>query len=126
MPRAQTGRQESSEVGVVEQQNAQSQNQIIEEGVVAGDDDPNLQRENDPKQRDAEGARQQRHPNQDQLEAQREGRGAGVKPMREMLRVPGDPGGQRAILVIVVHGGEIAPFRIAAGDFGYARLEVDG
>ena len=33
-----------------------------------------------------------------------------VKPVRQMLRVPADPGGQRAILVILIHGREVTPF----------------
>src|SRR5882762_6201217 len=42
-----------------------------------------------------------------------------------MLQVPADPSRQRTILVILVHGGEVAPLRIAAGDFGDAGLEVN-
>ncbi len=48
-----------------------------------------------------------------------------MEPVREMLRVPANPGGQRTILIILVHGGEMAPFRIAAGKFGDAGFEVD-
>src|SRR5712671_7434207 len=42
-----------------------------------------------------------------------------------MLQVPADPSGQRTILVILVHGGEVAPLGIAAGDLGDAGLEVN-
>src|SRR5258708_30304920 len=42
-----------------------------------------------------------------------------------MLCVPADPGGQRTVLVILIHSGEIAPLRIAAGNFGDARFEVN-
>src|SRR2546423_14558462 len=45
--------------------------------------------------------------------------------MGEMLDVPSDPGGQRTVLIILVHGGEIPPLRIATGDFCHARFEVD-
>ena len=48
-----------------------------------------------------------------------------MKPVRQVLRVPGNPSGQRTILVILVHGGEIAPFRIAAQDFRDPRFEIN-
>src|SRR5580692_6867637 len=42
-----------------------------------------------------------------------------------MLYVPADPRGQRAVLVVLVHGGKVTPPGIAAGDFCHTRLEVD-
>lgn len=45
--------------------------------------------------------------------------------MRKMLDVPADPSGERAVLIIVVEGGEVAPFGIVAGDFGDAGFEID-
>ncbi len=42
-----------------------------------------------------------------------------------MLRVPADPRGQRAVLVVLVHRGEVAPGRVAARQLHHARLEVD-
>src|SRR6266481_818803 len=42
-----------------------------------------------------------------------------------MLCVPADPGGQRTVLVVLVHGREMAPLRIAAGDFGDAGFKVN-
>ena len=41
------------------------------------------------------------------------------------MEIPTDPSRERTVLVILVHGGEVAPLRIAAGDFGDAGLEVD-
>ena len=49
----------------------------------------------------------------------------GVKPVRQVLHVPADPGGQRAILVVVVHRGEVAPGEVAARHFHHARFEID-
>src|ERR1700739_3111647 len=42
-----------------------------------------------------------------------------------MLRVPADPGGEGTVLIVLVHGGEVAPLGVAAGDFGDAGFEVD-
>src|SRR6266851_1912728 len=42
-----------------------------------------------------------------------------------MLCVPADPGGQRTVLIVLVHGGEMAPLGIAARDFGDAGFEVN-
>src|SRR6266404_6651928 len=42
-----------------------------------------------------------------------------------MLEIPADPSRERTVLVILVHGSEMATLGIAAGDFGDAGLEVD-
>src|SRR5712664_4403991 len=48
-----------------------------------------------------------------------------MKPMREMLHVPADPGWQRAILVILVERREVSPLRIATEDLRHARFEIN-
>src|SRR5262249_47842757 len=50
----------------------------------------------------------------EQLDQQRRGYGARVIPVRQMLDVPAGPGGERAVLVVVVHCGEVAPVAGAA------------
>src|ERR1700719_244418 len=42
-----------------------------------------------------------------------------------MFYIPPDPGGQRTVLIILVHGGEVPPLGIAAGNFGDAGFEID-
>ena len=42
-----------------------------------------------------------------------------------MLRVPADPIGERAILIVLVEGGEVAPLGVMAGEFDDARFEID-
>ena len=42
-----------------------------------------------------------------------------------MVSIPGDPGGQRSILVILIHGREIAPFCIVPQDFRDSRFKID-
>ncbi len=49
----------------------------------------------------------------------------GVKSVREVLHVPANPARQRAILIVVVHGGEIAPGSVAAGELHHAGFEID-
>src|SRR5690349_10477117 len=48
-----------------------------------------------------------------------------MKPVRQLLYVPAYPGGQGTILVILVHGGEVAPLRIAAEQLDAARFEIN-
>ena len=45
--------------------------------------------------------------------------------MRQVLHVPADPRGQRAILVVLVHGRKVAPLRVAAGELHHARFEIN-
>src|SRR5689334_4814659 len=45
--------------------------------------------------------------------------------MRQMLGIPADPSGQRPVLVVLVHGGEISPSGISAHDFRDAGFEVN-
>ena len=48
-----------------------------------------------------------------------------MEPVGKVLEVPANPCRQRAVLVVLVHGGEIAPCGIAALEFDDAGLEVD-
>ncbi len=48
-----------------------------------------------------------------------------MKPVRQVLDVPADPRWQRAVLVVLIHRREIAPFNIAAQQFHNAGLKVD-
>src|SRR3954451_9617177 len=85
----------------------------------------NLPRRDDEEAHDSPWPRQEPDPHNDQLEGQSAKCNRDVKPVRKMLNVPADPRGQRAILVILVHGREVAPLRVAAGEFDHARLEID-
>src|SRR5579863_2218554 len=49
-----------------------------------------------------------------------------MEPDRQLMRIPADPGWQRAILVVLVHRAQVAPARIAAKIFCDARFEIDG
>src|ERR1700678_3877225 len=111
--------------GVVQQEDAQEENQVIEEGVVGGEDDSDLEGRNDAEADEAEAAREKEHPDQCQFREEREEGSGGVEGVREVLHVPADPGGQGAVLIIVVHRGEVAPGLIAARDFHDARFEIN-
>src|SRR5207302_3301489 len=69
--------------------------------------------------------RQKQHPDQSQFERERGIGGGGVKPVRQVLYIPADPGRQRTILIILVHGGHTTPFWISARDLRDTGLEVD-
>src|SRR5207248_10585614 len=45
--------------------------------------------------------------------------------MRQVLRIPSDPGRQRAVLVVLIHRAEVAPRRFMAEQLGYAGLKVN-
>src|SRR5262249_15771966 len=70
-------------------------------------------------------AREKKHPDDEQFRKQGLKGCSGMKPVRPLLHVPADPSGQRAILVILIHRGEVAPSRIAAKILGNARFEID-
>ncbi len=48
-----------------------------------------------------------------------------VEPVRQVLNVPTDPGGQGTVLVVLIHRGQVAPFGVAAEQLHQARFEVD-
>src|ERR1700757_16517 len=45
--------------------------------------------------------------------------------MRQMLHVPPNPCGQGAILVVLIHSGEMTPLRVTAQKLRHARFEID-
>ena len=51
--------------------------------------------------------------------------GADLKPVGQVLHVPADEGGQRTVLVILVHRGEVTPLGIAREQLDNAGFEVD-
>src|SRR6266851_6321052 len=113
------------EEAVVREKNAEGKDEIVQERVVGGEDDADLPGRDDEEANDANAVRKEKHPDEDKLESESAKSAGGVKPARQMLCVPADPGGQRTVLVVLVHSGEIAPLRIAAGNFGDARFEVN-
>src|SRR5438270_7503905 len=48
-----------------------------------------------------------------------------MEPVRKLLHILANPCGQRAVLVIVVHGGEMTPGIVAAGELYNAGFKVD-
>src|SRR5207248_4245717 len=48
-----------------------------------------------------------------------------MEPVRQMLGVPANPGWQRAILVVLIHGREVAPLDIVTEQLYRAGLKVD-
>src|SRR5260370_6588456 len=48
-----------------------------------------------------------------------------MEPMGQVLHIPANPRWQRAVLVVLVHGREVAPLLIAAEFFHKARFEIN-
>ena len=73
----------------------------------------------------AKAARKEHEPAQHQLSGKVKNTVPGVKPVRELLHVPADPAWQGAILVIIVHRGEVPPGMVSARKLHHARFEID-
>src|SRR5712664_4444577 len=110
---------------IVQKKNPEGKDEIVQKSVVGGEDDADLPGRDDEEANEANAARKEKHPDEDKLESESAKSAGGVKPLGQMLCVPADPGGQRTVLVILIHSGEMAPLRIAAGNFGDARFEVN-
>ena len=110
---------------VIEQQKAEREHEVIQKRVIRGEDDADLPRRDDEEADQAHAAREEHHEHQAQLQPQRAGNRGGMEPVRQMLGVPPDPCRQRAVLVVLVHGREVAPLRVAARQLHHARFEVD-
>ncbi len=79
----------------------------------------------DEEQEESPGAGEKHDPDESQLQCERSEGRRGVKQGGKLVRVPADPRRERAVLVILVHCGEVAPLRVAARDLCDAGLEVD-
>src|SRR5579883_1556902 len=110
---------------VVKQKEAERKDNVVQEGVVPRQNNSDLKRRDDAEASDAKAAGQEQGPAEHEFDSEREADRGGVEPVRQMLDVPSDPGGQRRILVVIVHGREVAPGTIAAEDFDDAGLEVN-
>src|SRR6516165_1010736 len=118
--------QELHEKPVIEEKEAERKNDVIQKGVVGGQDDANLKKGHDKEAHDAETPRQEEHPYNDQFDTHSHRSCCRVEPVRQLLRVPADPGRQRAVLIILIHRREVSPGWIASEIFRDTRLEVNG
>ncbi len=110
---------------VIEQQEPQSQHQVIQERIVRRKDDADLPGRDDQKAQNPQPPRQKHHPREPQFQHQCSKRGRCVEPVRKMLHVPANPSRQWPVLVILVQRREIAPLQVAADDFRHARFEIN-
>ena len=110
---------------VIEQQKSQREHQVIQKRVIRRENDADLPRRDDEEADQPHAAREEHHEHKAQLQPQRSCHRGRVEPVRQMLGVPADPRGQRAVLVVLVHGREVAPLRVAAHQLHHARFEVD-
>src|SRR5581483_6726895 len=101
------------------------EDEVIQEGVIRGGNDDDLPGCDDEETDDADAPRQEKHEDKGQFHEERCPNGKGMEPVWKMLHIPADPGGERAILVVLVHGGEVAPFGIATEELNEAGFKVD-
>ena len=114
-----------STLRVVEQEEAEQEDEVVEEGVIRREDDPDLERGDDREAHEPRPGPEPRKPDDAELDDEREHHREGVEPMRKVLRVPADPRRERAVLVVVIHRREAGPLRVTAQNLDDARLEVD-
>src|SRR5579872_6558178 len=114
-----------SQVSVVQEQNPQRKDEVIQKCIVRGQNYADLPRSDNEKADQAPASREEKHPDQHQFESQRRESGRNMKPVRQVLYVPSDPGWQGTVLVILDHGRKMTPFRVAAQYLGDPRFEVN-
>ena len=125
-PQREVPGQQAHQRRVVEQCQVQHDGQQVEEAVVAGGCDSDLEK---AEQREggeagaAEAGRGQHQERHDQLDAEHDHGGSHVQPGRKLVRVPARPGGQRLRLVVERQRGQPRPGRVAADQLGDARQE---
>ncbi len=85
------GGDEAEQIFVVEEQEAEDQDQVIEEGVVGGENDAYLPWGNNEKADQANAAREKEHEDDDELHDERCAYAGGVEPVGQVFGVPADP-----------------------------------
>lgn len=117
--------EEAEQGAVVQQKNPEKEDEVVEKRIVGRGDDADLPHRDDDETGDAPAPRKEGEKDEDEFHPQRQRGRKAVKGEREVLEVPADPGGQRAVLVVLVHRGEVAPGRVAGGELDDAGLKVD-
>src|SRR5439155_3598401 len=115
---------EPAELPVVEQEEGERDRQVVEEGVVPGEEDRYLHTEHG----DEDAAAHQRRPVHQERETELDDVDVEaaelVCPERHLVRVPANPGRERSGLVVGRHRREIAPGWVAEEPLRCARLDV--
>src|SRR5579885_1915043 len=114
-----------TKITIVKKQEAQRKHKIIQERIVRRQNDSNLKRRQDQEADQAAAAGKNKQPAEAEFCDEGEKRQKRLKRVRQLLRVPADPGGQRAVLVILVHRRQMAPLGIVAGQLGDAGFKVN-
>src|SRR5579875_3132442 len=110
---------------IVEEKKPEEKDEVVKEGVVRSEDDADLPRGHDEEADEAKTAREEEHPDDADFHDERGAGGGDVKPVRQVLDVVANPGGQRTILVVLVHGGEVPPLGVAGEQLNDAGFKVD-
>src|SRR5262249_13228037 len=115
---------EPPELPIVEQEEGESDRQVVEEAVVPGEDDRDLHAQHG----DEDDRAHRGGPPDEEWEPELHDVGVQtrelVRPERHLVRVPAHPGGKRRGLVVARHRREIAPAGIAEQQLRRTRLDV--
>src|SRR5258707_14296455 len=110
---------EANQEAIIEQQEAEHENQIVEKRIVRRGNHADLPGRHNAETHDSPGPWQEPDPHDYQLQGERGKCGGSMKPMRKVLHIPADPRGKRSVLVILVYRREMPPFRVAAATLSH-------
>ena len=122
---AEAGGNPGEEAAVVEEEEAEGEDEVVEEGVVGGEDDADFPGRDDAEADEADTAGEEKHPDDGEFHDEGAAGGADLEPVGQMLDVPADEGGQGTVLVVLVHRGEVTPLGIAGEQLDDAGFEID-
>ena len=111
------------EHAVVQQRQAQGNRQKIEEPIIAGRRNHQLQAADADEGEDAANPRPKDQQRQEQLHDKRDHDRQLLKPQRRLLHPPAGPHGQRLRLVVVVQGRQAHPRWVLCPELDHARQE---
>src|SRR5207249_4445480 len=108
---------------VVEQQKAQPESQQVEESVVSRYADQDLQQSDQSSSANPQASRRKDQKRHNQLDREHEDGRELLKPVRQLVHVPGRRGRQRLGVIVVLERGQVAPRRVPAQKLDRAGQE---
>src|ERR1700733_9036556 len=106
---------------IVQQEHTERYGQQIEEGIIAGEKNQNLQIQRQRRTDEAPRTRREKQEWNREFDEQRGGSGETLNGKRQLIHVPGERRRQRLRHVVIRNSGEIAPDGVVAAEFDDAR-----
>src|SRR5207244_13475505 len=108
---------------IIEQSDAKQEREQVEKTIVAGQENEQLQNHECEAAQMAQPAWKENQEGDHQLDEEHH-RGTGLlKTVRQLVRIPADPGGQRLGFVVVEQRGKVMPGGITADQFNRSGFE---